>query len=189
MYKLVFRNYDGDEIQHRVNVSFDDIQPTIPEHLHNWSEIPEYPLQMILINDTEIEDLSKFISGFHYMILPVGNWTLLSSLVKEAYNNSPSFDVDDHDEDYWGYDYRWDPENLSCTYSHSFSYHKDKGLLNVASFWVHDREKGGNALWSVHFQRDYSYASPLPAVYTIYTMISISSLLIILLWIRRTRRL
>ncbi|MHA1905159.1 MAG: hypothetical protein ACXADL_15615 [Candidatus Thorarchaeota archaeon] len=188
MYELIFRNLEGDEIEYSVNVTFGSSIPEIPDNMANWSQIPQYPVSMIYSNGTELNNLSKFIPRFSYTLLPVGNWNLLSSLANTELNNSIYFSIDNVDSDYWGYTDRWEENESRYRYSYSFTYYKDTGLIFVASFWVHDKYAGGNSLWSVHFTRDFGFNSPLPAIYTTYTIISFGSLAVILIWIRRTNR-
>ncbi|MHA1479965.1 MAG: hypothetical protein ACTSQZ_00875 [Candidatus Thorarchaeota archaeon] len=188
MYELVFRNAEGMETEHSVNLTFSSELPEIPENLVNWSQIPHYPVSMTYSNGTELTNLSRFIPKYVYTVLPVGNWEYLSTLALAEFNDSTDFEVDNVDSDYWEYSDRWDENGSIYSYSYSFAYNKENGLISYASLWAGNKYEGGHTLWSVHFQRDREFNSPLPVIYTAYTIIAIGSLASILIWIRRTDR-
>ena len=88
MYELIFRDSEDREIGYPVNITFGSELPEIAENIVNWSQIPNYPVSMKYSNGTQLTDLSKFIPGYTYTVLPVGNWELLSSLVEIDFNHS-----------------------------------------------------------------------------------------------------
>jgi hypothetical protein len=84
--------------------------PSIPDSLTNWSDIPYAPLDAYYANGTSLGIIVlTFVTALNFH-LPIGNWTLMSSLYSTTLNVD-HFALDPDDPYFWGYS--WDDDNFT----------------------------------------------------------------------------
>ncbi|MHA2118196.1 MAG: hypothetical protein ACW98J_04680 [Candidatus Thorarchaeota archaeon] len=105
-------NLEGDGmliVNEEIYVNSSDPLPVIPESLDNWTDIPWVALDAYFANGTDLGIyVLLFVTALNFH-LPVGNWTLMSSIYSTTLDVD-HFALDADDPYFWGYS--WDDDDF-----------------------------------------------------------------------------
>jgi hypothetical protein len=143
---------DGMLINEEIYVNSSDPLPTIPDSLDNWTDIPWVALDAYFTNGTDLGIyVILFLTALNFH-LPIGNWTLMSSIYSTTLNVD-HFALDADDPYFWGYswdddDFEYGPVSVEegFTIFVHVDYFKEDGYLSyysVESFNTTTMEKEG----------------------------------------------
>ena len=145
---------DADDmlIDEEIYFNSSDTLPMIPDSLDNWTDIPYVIMDSYYANGTDVGIIVLIFLAAHNFQLPIGNWTLMSSIFSNTLNVD-HFDLDAEDPFFWGYS--WDDADWEYGWVHAaegltlyvhVDYFKEDGYLShykVESFNTTTMEKTG----------------------------------------------
>jgi hypothetical protein len=138
-YFMMHLEGDGIVINEEIHLELNDTLPTIPNSIHNWTDIPYVIINAYYSNGTELGiEVLTFIAMYNAH-LPIGNWSFLSSLALETHNLE-NLTLDPEDAFFWGYSWEDDNwvlsgENFTVYSNHTIYVHVD--YLKTDGFIAH----------------------------------------------------
>ncbi|MHA2214243.1 MAG: hypothetical protein ACW992_13875, partial [Candidatus Thorarchaeota archaeon] len=166
-------------------VEFGELQPTIPETILDWNQLPLYPVSLVFSNGSEWEDWSSLLPALTYFVLPIGNWSLITGLAETAFENYTDLEVDTAIE-YWDYYFEVDSDDASIRMTATATYNKESGVLFVSGVYVNPRS-GGGQIGSIFLSFNPFADSPRQEIYIIYLIIVVSAMVGVAIWIKRMK--
>jgi hypothetical protein len=140
------------QIDEEIYFNSSDTLPTIPDSLDNWTDIPYIIMNSYYANGTDLGIIQLVFLTALNIQLPIGNWTLMSSI----YSNTLDVDhfaLDDDDPYFWGYswddaDFEYGPISVQegITIFVHVDYFKEDGYLShysIESYNTTTMEKTG----------------------------------------------
>ncbi|MHA1938099.1 MAG: hypothetical protein ACXACD_17860 [Candidatus Thorarchaeota archaeon] len=142
------------QIDEEIYFNSSDALPTIPDSLDNWTDIPWVTIDAFYANGTDLGIIALiFLTALNFQ-LPVGNWTLMSSIYSTTLDVD-HFALDADDPYFWGYswddaDFEYGPVSVQegITIFVHVDYFKEDGYLShysVDSYNTTTMEKTGEA--------------------------------------------
>ena len=102
-YDLTVDDFESEQIEEEFYFVIDSV-PLIPDDIGNWTEIPFPSVNAYWHNGTSMGFAFFYLIAANNIVLPIGNWPLLTSLVDTQ--TAPKDVGIAHDSDeYWGYTY------------------------------------------------------------------------------------
>ena len=160
------REIDSEATSERIVVRIEELR-TLPDMMNDsWynAAIGSYHVTYLYENGTEFPHQVSFIA------VAIGNWTLLSEVLLEDFQNTEITIIDD--SQYWGYT-KLD-EQMYWTYKFS----KEDGVI---SYYYHESSQMD---WTVRFVRDGYAPESIPIQLQVVVSIVVAAVIVIVVWWR-----
>ena len=109
---MMHLNSTGFQITEEIYLICNETLPSIPDAISNWTDLPHTGIEAYYANGTQLGiEIIAFVAMYN-VYLPIGNWSLLSSLVRRTHDVE-NLTMAIIEPSFWGY--RWEDDDWVLT--------------------------------------------------------------------------